>query len=185
VSPKESLTMSSVKKYDVHYLRLAWMTSVSMSKDPRTKVGACLVTPDTRQLSVGYNGFPAGIPEPPELWSPDHKYDYVVHAEVNAILNAPFDTKGTMLYCTHKPCSECLKAAINARVGRIIYIERPDWEPKETEVYKTLAKVYRSKVTYPETHSQPCYFWEKYTLEELFPSDMALNFASVLPKLEV
>ena len=91
-----------------------------LSKDPSTKVGA-LVVKDDLQLSVGYNGMPRGMPESPELWERPMKYEVVVHAELNAILNAPFDTRGSTVYCTHQPCHRCLVHLINAGVARIVY----------------------------------------------------------------
>ena len=89
---------------DLHFLRLAWVTGLNLSKDPRTKVGAVIVTEDTRQVSIGYNGFPKKLAEHPERWEKPLKYEYVIHAELNAIMNCPFDTKGCTLYCTHQPC---------------------------------------------------------------------------------
>ena len=63
------------------------------SKDPSTQVGACCVDHDNRILSIGYNGFPRGCGDDELPWSRDGasaldtKYLYVVHAEVNAVLN--------------------------------------------------------------------------------------------------
>ena len=38
----------------------AAMLCAKRSKDPNTQVGACIVNPENRIVSVGYNGFPAG-----------------------------------------------------------------------------------------------------------------------------
>jgi dCMP deaminase len=165
-----------IKQIDIHNLRLAWITAISRSKDPRTKVGAVVMTSDTRHISVGYNGFPAGVVENNELWSPDFKYEYVVHAEINALLNCPFDTQGAILYCTHKPCLECLKACINARINRIVYIERPNWEVKETEAYKACKKIYTGA-------NSEIDLWETYNKLDVFPQEFSLDMVSVLPKL--
>ena len=63
------------------------------SKDPSTQVGACIIDGDKRILSTGYNGFPQGCSDDEFPWNRDEslgetKYQYVVHAELNAILNA-------------------------------------------------------------------------------------------------
>ena len=67
--------------------------SSKRSKDPSTQVGACIVDKDNRIVSMGYNGFPKGCSDNEYPWDKvgnplDTKYMYVVHAELNAILNA-------------------------------------------------------------------------------------------------
>ena len=106
---------------DKHFIRLAWVTGLNLSKDPRTKVGAVIVSEDTRQVSIGYNGFPRHLNEAPERWEKPLKYEYVIHAELNAIMNCPFDTKGCTLYCTHQPCHRCLEHLVNAGIKRVVY----------------------------------------------------------------
>ena len=47
-----------------------------------------------------------------------------LHAEQNVIIQAALhgvSTKGSILYCTHKPCSLCAKMIINAGISRIVY----------------------------------------------------------------
>jgi dCMP deaminase len=117
------MTMTNEKQLqmDKHFLRLAWVTGLNLSKDPRTKVGAVIVTEDTRQVSIGYNGFPRKLAESDERWVKPLKYEFVIHAELNAIMNCPFDTKGCTLYCTHQPCHRCLQHLVNAGIKRVVY----------------------------------------------------------------
>lgn len=110
-------------RIDSHFIRIAWITALNLSKDPVTQVGALISSPDTRQISLAYNGFPAGLPESKELWQRPAKYARVTHAEVNCVLNCPFDSKGCTLYCTHKPCHRCLCYIVNAGIKRIVYNE--------------------------------------------------------------
>lgn len=86
------------------------------SKDPSTKVGAVIWDPkDKRVISLGYNGFPSTIPDLAEIWnnrtdpSALMKYDVVIHAEMNAILNARCDLRGKQIFITHMPCPTCAK----------------------------------------------------------------------------
>ena len=44
------------------------MMSAMRSKDPGTQVGACIVSPDNRILSMGYNGFPNGCSDEDFPW---------------------------------------------------------------------------------------------------------------------
>ena len=45
-------------------------------------------------------------------------------AELNAIINCPFDTIGCTLYCTHQPCHRCLEMVAQAGISRIVYINK-------------------------------------------------------------
>ena len=90
------------------------------SKDPSTKVGAVLVSPDQRQVATGYNGFPKGIVENRSRWERPAKYDYVVHAEQNAILNCVTDVSGWTLYCTLFPCKQCAKMIAQTGLDTVV-----------------------------------------------------------------
>lgn len=114
--------MPSPQEWDDHWLRIAQIVA-HLSKDPSTKVGAAIVTPDNRQCSIGYNGFPKGVEEFETRWERPEKYDWVVHAELNAITNCPFDTKGCYMYVTHQPCHRCLASIVNAGITKVFYGE--------------------------------------------------------------
>jgi dCMP deaminase len=74
-------------KWDVRFLRLAHEVA-KWSKDPSTKVG-CILVKDKKVISMGYNGFPAGISDDlSRLEDRSIKYEITVHAEVNAVTNA-------------------------------------------------------------------------------------------------
>lgn len=105
---------------DQCFMRVA-MTIAQRSKDPKTKVGAVLVSPDGREISVGWNGFPAGMTETPELWARPAKYQRVLHAELNAILNAKKDLTGWTLYTTLIPCVQCCLSIVQSRIGRVVF----------------------------------------------------------------
>lgn len=113
--------MPSQEKWDKLFLQMALDVS-KMSKDPITKVGSVIVTPNNRQLSFGYNGFVKGIEETEEKWQRPTKYNYVQHSELNSILNCPFETIGCTLYCTHQCCHKCLEMVIQSGIVRVIYI---------------------------------------------------------------
>ena len=77
--------------WDEYFMGVA-VLSAERSKDPGTQVGACIVGPDKRIISVGYNGMPMGCSDDVLPWARegnplDTKYLYVCHAEFNAILN--------------------------------------------------------------------------------------------------
>ena len=51
----------------------------------------------------------------------DTKYPYVVHAELNAILNSISHLQGCTIYVSLFPCHECVKAIIQSGIKEIIY----------------------------------------------------------------
>ncbi|RUM90986.1 MAG: cytidine deaminase [Thermovibrio sp.] len=129
--------------WDQYFMSIAQMVS-TRSTCLRRKVGAVLVK-DRRIISTGYNGPPSGLKHPEEvgclrekLGVPSgerHELCRGLHAEQNAIIQAALhgvSTKGSVLYCTHCPCSLCVKMLINAGIVKVIYREGyPDWLAKE------------------------------------------------------
>lgn len=111
--------------WDEYFMGVA-LLAARRSKDPNTQVGACIVDKSKRILSTGYNGFPAGCSDdlfPWERDGEDNKYQYVVHAELNAILNARGkNLEGSRLYVDLFPCNECAKAIIQSGVAEIVYL---------------------------------------------------------------
>ena len=108
------------------FMGIAKLTA-QRSKDPNTQVGACLVSPFNRVLAVGYNGFPNGCEDEDFPWGNngtflESKYAYVVHAELNAILNSRQDLKGATLYVTLCPCNECAKAIVQSGIKSVLYL---------------------------------------------------------------
>ncbi len=102
------------------------MLAARRSKDPNTQVGACIVSPDNIILSTGYNGFPKGCSDDEYPWAregEETKYPYVVHAELNAILNCSGKSlKGSKMYVALFPCNECAKAIIQSGIREVIYL---------------------------------------------------------------
>jgi dCMP deaminase len=105
-----------------YFLELAILTS-KRSKDPNTQVGAVIVDNLNKIVSVGYNGFPRGCSDDQFPWCKEdglnNKNLYVVHAEINAILNS--SNKGEILYTTLFPCNDCTKALIQYGIKKIYY----------------------------------------------------------------
>ena len=56
-------------------------------------------------------------------WEYQTKYPYVVHAELNAILNANGrDLRGSRIYVALFPCNECAKAIIQSGIREVCYL---------------------------------------------------------------
>lgn len=127
-------------KWDQHWLKIAQEVS-KLSKDTSTKVGAVLVRDNNTKISTGYNGFVKGIEETTEKWQRPLKYQYVRHAEENAIVFAPFDTNGSTIYITHQPCHRCIGLLAQAGITRIVY-EKTYNNIEYKEIWEEHAKLF-------------------------------------------
>ena len=113
--------------WDEYFMGVAKLSAMR-SKDPSTQVGACIVSQDNKILSMGYNGFPKGCSDDEFPWEKEGemlntKYPFVVHAELNAILNAKGkDLSGCKIYVALFPCNECAKAIIQSGISEVVYL---------------------------------------------------------------
>lgn len=123
-------------KWDERFMGLAEHIA-GWSKDPSTQVGAVIANPrNKRVISVGFNGFPAGVNDTHErLNTRELKYEMVVHAEQNALLFAGPAAEGCTIYITPlPPCARCAVIIIQAGIKRVV-CPKPDMsiEPWATQ----------------------------------------------------
>ncbi len=118
------------------------LLAAKRSKDPNTQVGACIVDENNIILSTGYNGFPFGCSDDDYPWEREGentKYKYVVHAELNAILNANGKSlKGARIYVDLFPCNECAKAIIQSGISEVVYLYDKYADTAETQASKRM-----------------------------------------------
>ncbi|GKY93193.1 hypothetical protein MPSEU_001092300 [Mayamaea pseudoterrestris] len=125
--------------WDDYFMAVAALSAMR-SKDPVTPTGACIVDERQRIVGIGYNGFPRGCSDDLLPWKTTTTSDdaskessvsmrlppsmFVVHAEVNAILNkCSADVANCRLYCQRFPCHDCAKMIIQSRIRKILYSE--------------------------------------------------------------
>ena len=114
-------------KWDYRFLAMACDVA-TWSKDPKTKVGAIVVSPDKRQVGWGFNGFPRGVADDDRLDSAT-KNELMVHAELNCMLNASASLTGWTMYVTRAPCLQCSLAIVQSGIARVVH---PLLEPTST-----------------------------------------------------
>ncbi|XP_047345261.1 deoxycytidylate deaminase isoform X2 [Vespa velutina] len=114
--------------WDEYFMAVAFLVA-KRSKDPITRVGACIVDNDNKIVGVGYNGMPRGCSDDIFPWEKNsvnklnEKRLYVCHAEVNAILNKNSNKlKKCRMYVGLFPCNECAKVIIQSGLKTIIYM---------------------------------------------------------------
>jgi dCMP deaminase len=121
----------SIPSFNEIYMDLARNLS-RKSHCVKMKVGAVL-TKDTRIVSLGYNGPPAGThncdQEWPEVGCPrDSKgsCSLALHAEQNAILYASKNNvavEGCTLYVTLSPCLACARIIYTMGIKKVYYLD--------------------------------------------------------------
>ncbi len=107
------------------------------SLDPSTKVGAVVVTPEGKNAGSSCNVFPPNTPD--EIWfDRELKYQFVIHAEQAALINAESGSIGSTMYVSEHPCAECAKLMAFAGVKKVVCPERP-WRD-DAAVISTVGK---------------------------------------------
>ena len=108
--------------WDEWFMKQVYLAA-EKSKDPSTKIGAVLVR-DNHIISSGYNGFPRKVRDKKGRYlKREIKYEFVVHAEDNAVLAAArfgISTLDTTLYTQGIPCCECAKSVIQGGIKEIV-----------------------------------------------------------------
>ena len=122
--------MNHKPSFDDIYMELAENLS-KRSHCVKAHVGAVL-TKDTRIVSLGYNGPPAGTHNCDEEWPEqgcprDSKgsCSLALHAEQNAILYASknnVSVEGSTLYVTMAPCISCARVIYTTGIKKVFYL---------------------------------------------------------------
>lgn len=116
--------------FDEIYMDLA-INLAKRSHCVKMKVGA-VITKDTRIVSLGYNGPPAGTHNCDQEWpeegcprSEKGGCSLALHAEENALLYAAknnVNLEGATLYVTLSPCLPCSRMIFTMGIKKIIYL---------------------------------------------------------------
>ena len=132
-------------KWDYRFLQMAEGVS-EWSKDPSRGVG-CVITSSNRQvLATGFNGLPRGVQDRSDRLERPTKYDLIVHAELNALIQCArngVSTVGATIYSTFFPCIRCTVGIIQSGATKIISYqtandENPDWITSINKSYELL-----------------------------------------------
>lgn len=120
----------SKPKFDDIFMDLA-INLAQRSHCVRAQVGAVLVN-DTRIISIGYNGPPAGTHNCDEEFGEEGcprdskgSCSLALHAEQNAILYATkngANVEGSTLYVTLSPCIACARVIYSMKIRKVLYL---------------------------------------------------------------
>jgi dCMP deaminase len=133
--------------WDELFMNMAYLVAMK-SKDTNTHLGAVIVGPDNEVRSVGYNGYPRGIKyDSVERQERPEKYFWFEHAERNAIYNAAMvgiPLKGCRMYTMGTPCTDCMRACIQAGIVEVIVDK--DWDDSNQDRWLEHAQKSRQMV---------------------------------------
>lgn len=95
------------------------------SKDPNTKIGCIIIGEGHEIKTTGYNSFPRGLNDnvPARSKRPE-KYNWIIHAEQNAICNASrngVSLLNSIMYLHGLPCMSCACSIVQAGIKEIVY----------------------------------------------------------------
>lgn len=130
--------------WDEFFMGIAKLAAMR-SLEKETKVGACIVNEAKKIIGTGYNGTIRGIDNSLIPWTRegkwlDTKYPYIVHSEINAILNSTFNNlTNCSIYVTLYPCNDCAKAIIQSGIKTVYYLE--DKHPDD-DIYIAAKKLF-------------------------------------------
>ena len=109
-----------IPSWDDYLLTQAFVAS-QRSPDLQTQCGCVIANQRHQILGQGYNGFPRGVDDSLLPNTRPDKYDWMIHAEVNSILNSNFDVRGCSAYITTQPCFQCTLFMWQSGIEEIIY----------------------------------------------------------------
>ncbi len=110
-----------------YFLSIAFIVS-ARSRDQETKHGTVIVDKNNLILGTGYNSFIKGVNDASLPALRPNKYPFMIHSELNAILNCKVLPRevhgGGKAYVTGKCCNHCLQSLIQSGVNDIYMADR-------------------------------------------------------------
>jgi dCMP deaminase len=132
-------------KWDRRFLVLADQIA-TWSKDPSRGVGAVIVSGAKQIVATGFNGLPRGVQDLPERLERPAKYDYVCHAELNAIIQCArngVSPVGCTIYTSFSPCVQCTLAIVQSGVVRVVTYQTGEGDAHWLESFEKARAIMR------------------------------------------
>lgn len=101
-----------------YFLILAKVASFR-SHDIHTQHGCVITDSNNRVLSIGYNGFPRGMDDKVLPTTRPEKYDWMIHAERNALSNCVVRPDNGIAYVTGQCCNDCIMALWQEGISKV------------------------------------------------------------------
>tara|TARA_B100001778_G_C18556249_1_gene615505 strand:+ start:176 stop:646 length:471 start_codon:yes stop_codon:yes gene_type:complete len=105
--------------WDDYFLGIAKVVA-QRSHDQHTKHGCVITDLEHRILGVGYNGFPKGMDDSKLPLTRPEKYNWIIHAERNALSNCTIRPDSGIAYVTGQCCNDCIMALWQEGISKVI-----------------------------------------------------------------
>ncbi len=105
-------------RLDKWYMQKAW-NCAEKSPDPSTQTGAVVVH-NNHVWGIGCNEFPRGVTVNEERLVRPLKYDFIEHAERNAIYQAGIECQGATMYALWGACADCARGIIQSGIVELV-----------------------------------------------------------------
>jgi dCMP deaminase len=102
----------------------AALRAAAESDDPDTKIGCAIFEPGAfNPFSTDANRLPRGIEKTVERTTRPEKYNWIEHAERNAIYgHTSHDLSGCVVFLNWFPCADCSRALVAVGISELVYI---------------------------------------------------------------
>lgn len=117
------LMIAEMTEFDRECFWDAYRIAKEDSDDPRTQNCAVIVSPTHFGICSGANCLPNGVKSLPERLARENKLNWLIHAELDAILNwqTPLPVfGGRVMYCPWAACADCAKAIIQSGIRKVV-----------------------------------------------------------------
>jgi dCMP deaminase len=109
-------------KWENYFLGIAKVVA-QRSHDIHTQHGCVITDQQHRIIGVGYNGFPKGMDDNVLPKDRPGKYEWMIHAERNALSNCVIRPDNGIAYVTGQCCNDCIMALWQEGVSKVVMAE--------------------------------------------------------------
>jgi dCMP deaminase len=142
-----------------YFLGLAKVVA-QRSHDIHTQHGCIITDQNRRILGVGYNGFPKQLDDSVLPISRPEKYNWMIHAERNALSNCIVRPDNGIAYVTGQCCNDCVMSLWQEGITEVIMAKNHGthlFDEKAKNIFDTFVKMSNIKIQYVE----PNFDWLK------------------------
>lgn len=108
--------------WEDYFMGLAVVVS-QRSHDIHTKHGCIITDTNNHILGVGYNGFPKGMRDDTLPLTRPEKYQWMIHAEKNALSNCVIRPENSIAYVTGQSCNDCIMSLWQEGVKKVVMLD--------------------------------------------------------------
>lgn len=142
-----------------YFLGLAKVVA-QRSHDIHTQHGCIITDQNRRILGVGYNGFPKQLDDSVLPTSRPEKYNWMIHAERNALSNCIVRPDNGIAYVTGQCCNDCVMSLWQEGITEVIMAKNHGthlFDENAKNIFDTFVKMSNIKIQYVE----PNFDWLK------------------------